>query len=67
MEQLLSVGPFLVASLLTQGPCTSRLFVKAKGNGPEHHHPVSILECAGTKAHNKTIVPCGEYGAAKTV
>lgn len=59
----------LSGRLLTcnQGPCTCRLFVKARGNRPGHNHPVCILECAGTKAHNKTIVPCGEYGAAKTV
>lgn len=41
-----------------QGSCTSQLFVKAR-EAPGHHHPVSILESAGTEACNKTIVPCG--------
>lgn len=58
----------LSGRLLTySGTLHIQVVCKAKGNGPGHHHPVSILECAGTKAHNKTIVPCGEYGAAKTV
>lgn len=51
----------------SQGPCTSWSFVKVRGNGSGHHQPVSILESAGTEACKKTIVSCGEHGAAKTV
>lgn len=50
-----------------QGPCTSWTFAKARGNGPGHHHPVSVLGSAGTDACNKTVVPCGDHGASKTV
>lgn len=50
-----------------EGTFTSWSFAKAIGNGSGHHHPVSVLESTGTEACNKSIVPCREHGAAKTV